>query len=49
VDKEKENTDLEKNINLSSLCHADYSAPDFPLPKRVEAHLYVDLKIYCRM
>ena len=30
MDKEKENTDLEKNINLSSLCHADYSVSESP-------------------
>ena len=45
MDTEKEMTDLDKNINLSSLCNADYSVPDFPLPNRLEAHLYVGLKI----
>ena len=38
------NTDLDKNTILSSLCHADYSTPDFPLHNRVEAHFMLASK-----
>jgi hypothetical protein len=45
MDSEKEITDLGISINLSSLCYADYSGPDFPLHNRVEAHSYMGVKI----
>jgi hypothetical protein len=48
MDKEKESTDLDKNTKLSSLQHADYSAPYFPLPNRVEAHLNFSHSYYKR-
>jgi hypothetical protein len=46
---EKEMTELGNYINRYSLCHAEYSAPDFPLRNRVEAHSYVGFKINFRM
>jgi len=35
----RESTDLRNYTNLYSLCHADYSASDFPLRTRRESHL----------